>query len=406
MPENKYKIAIIAPVPFYYHTPLYRKLNDSNEIDLIIYYCSDETLSGIDIKKMYGTNSRIITEDNLLSGYKHKFIRNFSFQPSYLKWPFGLMNFGVWQEIKKNKYDIVILQSWSNITWWVAFLACLVFKTPVFFMTDANILSYASRPTWKKKIKEVILGKILFKKASGFFVAGKANAQFYRYYGVPEKKLVSLPFSWGYEELLEKEEKSERDRDQLRAGFNIAKDDFVILYVGRLSEEKSPLDILDAYDNIKSEKKKLFIVGSGPLTKQFERRIEELGVKQVYLMGFQPREKTFDFYKASNILVLPSRDETWGIVVNEALCFGLPVIASNRVAAAVEFIKNDYNGFIYDFGDTNQIARYIERFIELDPEKRMLFSKRAKEEIRHWVEDINASQQIIKAVKILEKNNE
>ena len=60
--KKLYKVAIIAPVPFYYHVPFYKKLSESPEIDLSVFYCSDETIKGEDIKRMYKTDKKIINK--------------------------------------------------------------------------------------------------------------------------------------------------------------------------------------------------------------------------------------------------------------------------------------------------------------------------------------------------------
>ena len=99
--NKKYKLAIIAPVPFYYHVPLYRKLAECAEIDLTVYYCSNETLLGTDVKKTYTTKGCFVDKEGLLKGYRHKFMKNYSLNGSYFSWPFGLINFGIWREIKK-----------------------------------------------------------------------------------------------------------------------------------------------------------------------------------------------------------------------------------------------------------------------------------------------------------------
>lgn len=195
--KKKYKVAIVAPVPFYYHAPLYRKLAELPEINLTVYYCSEETLYGADIIKTYKFKGKFVDKEDLLEGYHYHFLKNYSLTPSYLKWPFGLINFSIWKEIKEGKYSAVILQSWTNLTWWLAFFACLKYDTPVLFMTDSNIATEPLKSKIKVYIKKIIFSNFLFKKASGFLTSGTANEEFYKYYAVPEKKMVRFYFSWG-----------------------------------------------------------------------------------------------------------------------------------------------------------------------------------------------------------------
>ena len=396
---KKYKIAIIAPVPFYYHTPLYRKLAASEEIDLTVYYCSDETLYGTDVKKTYNAKGKFVVKSDLLKGYSHKFLKNYSVSPSYLNWPFGLVNFGIWSEIKNGKYDLVVLQSWTNFTWWMAFTACLRFKVPVLFMTDSNILSESLKPGWKIKLKSMVLGNFLFKNSRGFLASGDLNEKFYEYYGVPKNKIVLFPFSWGYEDVIKKFEELKNNRVLERRRMGIEEKDVVMLYVGRLSSEKMPLIILDAYAKAKGKNKKLFIVGDGILRKEVEDKIKDLNLEGVSIVGFQPRDQVFKYYNIADLLILPSKFETWGIVVNEAMCFNLPIIASSMVGAAPDLIKDGNNGFMFRMGDENDLAQKIEEFMNLSSDKILLFRKISKDIIIDWINKIDPKEQILKFIK-------
>jgi len=401
--KKKYKVAIISPTPFYYHASIYRQLATTSEIDLTVYYCSNEALHGVEVEKMYRTKGKMANEEDLLGGYNYKFLKNYSPTPSFMRWPFGLINTGIWTEIKKGGYDAVVLQSWTNLTWWLAFLACLRFNTPVLFMTDSNFFLEPSKSKLKIGLKKILLGKFLFKKAAGFLTSGTANARFYRTYGVPEEKMVRLPFSWGYEQLLLRAQELKPKREELRKSFGIKKDEIVLLYVGRLSKEKRPFNLLEAYSRVSCLNKKLFFVGDGPLRPQLEKYINDLKIKEVYLIGFQPREEVFNFYTLADVLVLPSRDETWGIVVNEAMCFGLPIIASDRIGAAADLVKNGYNGFIFPADDSEKLTSGIKKLIRLSSKERLLFGKRSTEIITEWMDRIDPVYQILKAIEIAKK---
>jgi len=391
-------------VPFYYHVPLYRKLNESSEIDLTVYYCSDETLRGEEVEKTYNTKMQPIEED-LLSGYKYKFLKNYSSSPSFLKWPFGLMNFDIWNEVKVGGYDAIVIQSWTNLTWWVAFCACLICKVPVLFMTDSNILSEPAKPGWKITFKKFLLGKFLFKNSAGFLTSGKANEDFYRFYGVPDYKMTRIPFSWGYEKFLVKANQLKGERDRIRELLGIKRDEFVILYVGRLSKEKMPMAILDAYKKINNSKKKLFIVGDGPMREKFEKCIKDYRLDNVILIGFQPHKEVSSFYAAADVLVLPSEHETWGIVVNEAMCFGLPIIVSDRVGAGVDLVRDGYNGFIFPVGNVEKFSGAIEKIINLSESNRQVFRQRSFDIISKWVNDSDPTPKISKLLGLLKDNS-
>ncbi len=392
--KKKYKIAIISPAPFYYHVSLYRRLSDSLQMDSMVYYCSDEVLHGKDIEKTYLVKARL-SGDDILQGYNNTFVKNYSPFPSYLTWPFGLINFGIWQHIKQGKYDAVVLQSWTNVTWWVAFFACLRFKTPIFFMTDANVLSEASRSFAKKVIKKFILN-FLFKRTAGFLTTGVANEEFYKHYGADTAKMVRFYFSWGYKEFFEKAQQIIPKRSVLRKSLGIQEDDFLVLYVGRLSEEKDPKIILTAFNLLPNKNKKLFFVGDGPLRKDIERQIKVTNAQGVSIIGFKNRDSIGDFYAVADVLVLPSSSETWGIVVNEAMCFGLPIIASDKVGAAVDLVKDACNGFIFPVGNSEKLAHAMGSLMGMLSAERAAFGVRSKEIIKEWIDKIDPVSQLMK----------
>jgi glycosyltransferase involved in cell wall biosynthesis len=268
-------------------------------------------------------------------------------------------------------------------------------------MTDTNVLSDLEKSRLKIGLKNILLGKFLFKKTAVFLTSGRANKQFYRSYGVSEKKMVMLPFWWGYERILEKAQQLKLKRENLRKSFGIKKNDFILLFVGRLAKEKSPLSLLEAYSRVGLRDKKLYIVGDGSLRRRLEQRIKQLKLKEVYLIGFKPREDVCDFYTIADAFILPSRAEPWGMVVNEAMCFSLPVIVSDKVGAGVDLVKNGYNGFIFPAGNVKELTNCIERLINLSENERLIFGQRSLEMINEWVKKYDPVQQILKALKLI-----
>ena len=85
--------------------------------------------------------------------------------------------------------------------------------------------------------------------------------------------------------------------------------------------------------------------GTSTLRHSLQDYVNRLGADSVYFFGFQNRDQIAKFYAVSDLLVLPSVRETWGIVVNEAMCLGLPVIVSNQVGAGMDLVANGQNGY-------------------------------------------------------------
>ena len=384
--ERVYKLVVIAPTCFYYQVPLFRQLAQHPRINLNVIFCSDEAVEARDVAKMYRINDPKEDGAELLLGYKYKFLRNYSPKPSYLNSFFGLMNLGIGWELKKLNPDIVVIMSWMNPTWWLAVVACTVFRIPFLYMTDANVQLEGLRSTWKIRAKRLILGKILFKLSTGFLCGGTANKLLYQYYGVPDEKLVPFAYSWGYESLLAVSEELKPQRAQIRADMAILEDSNVILYCGRLSKGKGLFELLHAYERLSSADNVLVMVGDGELRDSMQKYVTEHNLGSVLFVGFQNRQDIPKYYAMADVLILPSYRETWGIVVSEAMCFGLPIVATNQVGAALDLVKDGHNGYVVPIGDSEALANKIEELSALPKEERMTMGSRSSQLITQWVQ--------------------
>ena len=382
--SRSYKVTVIAPTCFYYQVPIFQALSAGAKIDLTVYFCSDEGVSGKDVKTAYGVDETWTGEEELLKGYRFKFLRNFSPGGSYLNSFVGLANFGVWNEIRRERPDAVVVTSWMNPTWWLTYLACLKFKVPIFFMTDANFYAEDSQSPLKKWFKQRFLGDLIFPIASGFLYAGTANRQLYDYYGVPDEKLFPFAYSWGYDAIVEESKKLLSQRAALRKQYDLPEDAIVILYCGRLSSEKGTMDLIEAYQSVSHPRKALVIVGDGILRNRMQQFAESHNIDSIHFLGFKRRDEIGQFYALADFLVLPSHKETWGIVINEALCFGLPVIVSDQVGAGVDLVVPEQNGHIFPAGDVAALTDRMNKLMELPVENRKKMGEKSREMILKW----------------------
>ena len=384
--QRKFKVAIIAPTCRYYQVPLFKELAADPRIDLTVYFCSQEALHSEDVSKQFRTSGSWGVEEQLLGGYKHKFLKNFSPRPSYLRAGYGLINFEIWGEIRREKPDAVVLMAWVNPTWWIAILACMVYKVPFLYLTDANVQSEVLKKNWKLTVKKFILGKVLFPLTSGFLCSGTANRKLYNYYGVPDEKLVPFAYSWGHEPLLDFAYELEGKRDQLRKELNIEHDSCVFLFCGRLHEEKNPFGLLKAFQQVKAPNKTLIFVGDGMLLSELREYVATHRIESVYFYGFQDRNQISKYYASSDVLVLPSYRESWGIVVNEAMCFGLPIVVSDQVGAGDDLVLPGYNGYHFPEGDTEALTDRLQELLDLPRDLRVAMGTRSLDLIRKWTE--------------------
>ncbi|MEO6347914.1 MAG: glycosyltransferase family 4 protein, partial [Aquaticitalea sp.] len=134
---------------------------------------------------------------------------------------------------------------------------------------------------------------------------------------------------------------------------------FNLLFVGRLHESKHVLDVIKAIEKLKMELNFL-IVGDGLLRKDLETYILSRDLRACKMLGFKNQKEIMNYYLVADAFVLPSNYlETWGLVVNEAMNFNLPLILSDKVGCAPD-LCNPTNGFIFELGDIKTLASKIE----------------------------------------------
>jgi glycosyltransferase involved in cell wall biosynthesis len=158
----------------------------------------------------------------------------------------------------------------------------------------------------------------------------------------------------------------------------------VILFCGKLYAVKRPLDILKAFALLEpSLRASLVFVGDGPLRAEMERFVAQQRVANVFFLGFRNQQELPRCYALADLLVLSSASETWGVVLNEAMCSKLPLIVSDRVGAAVDLVRNGNNGFIYPMGNIEALTECMRRVIK-DDEVRKEMGLSSLEIIKRW----------------------
>jgi glycosyltransferase involved in cell wall biosynthesis len=169
-----------------------------------------------------------------------------------------------------------------------------------------------------------------------------------------------------------------------------------LLYVGRLAAEKNLMRLLHAYRryrDVQPDGWKLVIVGDGPQRKELLKVARNLNLDDVVWAGFVQVDELPVYYALSDGFILPSVSEPWGLVVNEAMACGLPVLVSDRCGAALDLVAQGKNGYTFDPLSVDEMAEQMVRLAGLDETQRMAFGRASKEIIaaytpRIWAENL------------------
>lgn len=387
--EKKYKLAILNAHPVQYQGPFFKKLAQHSQIDLTVYFCWDFGVKEVGFDAQFG--KKIKWDIPILDGYNYKFLKNFLLKPSSDFW--GQVNFGIIKEVynfKRQNYSVVIIFGWNAFTNWLAFFSAFILGLPVFLRGENPLNQELLKPKWKIRIKKLILGT-LFKFISAFLYIGEENKKFYKYYGVPDEKLFFVPYAVDNERYIAANQELKDRKHELRKEFGIGENDVAILFVGKLIEKKRPVDLLRAYEKLIAKLPNypiaLLFVGDGVLRPELEKYVKEHNLQNVHFVGFKNQTELSQYYAMADIFVLPSGiGETWGLVVNEAMCFGLPVIISDIVGCGADLVKNGENGHIFPLGDIEKLSERLEELVN-NGKKRKSFGKKSFEIINNYTHE-------------------
>jgi glycosyltransferase involved in cell wall biosynthesis len=249
-------------------------------------------------------------------------------------------------------------------THWLTLLADWLMGIEIWFRSEAPRAKEHKRGKFAKLLRKLVLEYALFKKVSRFLYIGKSNKQFYEYFGVHKHKFVFTPYCIDNPKFSLEYKNKKQNKELLRQQIGLNVRQKVFLFCGKLIEVKAPFVLLEGYKKNQSEDTALVIVGDGKLRPEIENYIQQNGLINVKLVDVKNQSEIADFYVLSDVLLLTSVSETWGLVVNEAMNFRLTCIVASGVGCAVDLIQDGQNGFIFENGNVQDLADKMRLVIE------------------------------------------
>jgi glycosyltransferase involved in cell wall biosynthesis len=268
--------------------------------------------------------------------------------------------------VVQRPFDAFIVTGWYLKSHWQATRACHAAGVPVLVRGDSQLLTPRSR--LKQWVKEMTY-RWLLRQFDGFLYVGQRNREYLEHYGVPAEKLFFAPHFVDNEFFRQKAEKLKSQKAEIRKEWGANDSGLVALFVGKFQPPKRPGDIIKAMaikQKAESRKQKSLVVfvGSGEL----ENELRALAVREdvrVHFAGFKNQSELPSCYAAADVLVLPSDNDTWGLVVNEAMACGTPAIVSNAVGCAPDMIEEGKTGFTFPAGDADALAERLAKLAQM-----------------------------------------
>jgi glycosyltransferase involved in cell wall biosynthesis len=372
------RLAALLTHPIQYFAPLFRTLAAEAGLELTVYYGSHRgAVPFVDP----GFGKAYTWDIPLLDGYRYKFLPGLFGEADNTP-PSRQLNLSIMSEITPRRYDAVWVHGYRANTYWLAVLTALLKGMPVLMRGDSH-LRQDPHSAAKRYAKYLAL-RALFSRLAGFLYIGTLNKAYYQHYGVPESRLFCCPYTVDNAFFRHHAETLAPQRHELRAGWHIHDDRPVILFAGKLVAVKQPLLLLEAYRRVRQRRAcALLMAGDGPLRGEVEAEIRRSSVPDVGITGFLNQTAMPRAYAAADLLVLPSRAESWGLVVNEAMNFSLPIIVSDRVGCAPDLVQAGVNGDVFEHNSVEALETVLERCVSR-PERLRELGRASLERIQHW----------------------
>jgi glycosyltransferase involved in cell wall biosynthesis len=352
MTDRRYRVLAVCAHPVQYMSPILRRMAQHPQLELRVAYCS---LRGAEAGHDPEFGTTVQWDVPLLNGYDWLEVPN---RGSGSESFFGLNNPGLWKLIRDGHFDAILCYTgYVRASFWIAYFASKLSRTAFIFGTDATTLVPMVGPKWKKHVKRIIW-PILYRLASQVIVPSNGTRDLMRSLGIPEERITLTPYSVDNDWWLARSRQI--DRAAVRANWEVAPGTAVVLFCAKLQPWKRPQDLLQAFTQSNLEKVVLIVAGEGPLRGDMEREAAALGIgDRVRFLGFVNQTQMPALYTASDLLVLPSSYEAFGVVVNEAHLCACPVAASDHVGAARDLIAPVNPSLIYPCGDVSALARIL-----------------------------------------------
>lgn len=341
------RIAVIVSHPVQYYAPIFRTL--AERCDLHVFYGQQLTPGQ---QGAAGFGAAFEWDVDLLSGYRSSFLENVARRPGPSHF-FGCDTPEIGQRLRDGGYDALLTLGWYLKCHLQAIFAAKMAGVPVLVRGDSHLDT--PRSAVKRAVKSLAAPGLLRLFDAALYVGEKSRA-FYRHYGYPERRLFFSPhcvdtarFAAGA---------AQEARAALRERLGIAPSDKVAMFAGKLLDFKRPLDLVEAAAIARAQgfPAHVLVAGSGPLEEEIRSRAQALNVP-LHMLGFRNQTQMPAAYAAADVLALPSDGrETWGLVCNEAMACGVPIVVSNAAGCAPDLAADGAAGSMFPVGDASALA--------------------------------------------------
>ncbi len=343
------RLAIVSSHPIQYYAPLFRKL--ATMTDLQVFFAHNPTRED-QARAEFG--KAFNWDVDLTSGYEHSFLENVAADP-------GLHHFAgcdtprIRHQLREGRFSAVLLMGWHLKSYLQGLYAAKRLGLPALVRGDSQLDT--PRSSLKRVAKSVAYPPFLRLFDAALYVGERSRA-YYSHYAYPKARLFHSPHCVDGDWFASRA--GADARCGLRTDLGIEAGTSLVLFAGKLVPRKRPLDLVEALAVARSIgcRAELMVVGEGELREVVVAKANALSVP-VHMLGFRNQTEMPAVYAASDCLVLPSDNDTWGLVANEALACGRPIIVSDACGCSPDLAADGCAGRSFPTGDIRALAEAI-----------------------------------------------
>jgi len=364
------KLAIITTHPIQYYAPWFAMLSERNKLILKVFYTFSQWKNNFVDK---GFLKEVKWDIPLLENYDYEFVENTSKKPDLFSF-FGIENKNLNSKISEYNPDAILFIGWN----YASHLGAMRYfhgKKKIWFRGDSTLLD--ENFGIKKFLRRQFLKRVYNYVDTAFYV-GQNNKNYFLAHNLKEKNLVFAPHAIDNERFSTNEKEFETLAQKWREELNIPENSKTILFAGKFENKKNPLFIIQAAKDLPVFT--FILTGDGELKK----KLLSESLPNLVFLPFQNQTQMPILYRLANIFVLPSKGpgETWGLAINEAMACKRAVLVSNKCGCAIDLVKNNENGFIFNFDDYSDFLTKLKILLHNSDLK--LFGNNSSKIIKNW----------------------
>lgn len=395
-PKGRIRLAIIAPHFVQYHSPLYWTLSADGSLDVTVLYLDDLGRRPAYDKEF---NHSPVWDAPTACDYQYKLLINYGSGASMGF--FSRVNLGLLRELDRARYDVVLVQGYSNFSYWLAVAVARLKGIKVIWRGEVTGKRGEDQKSVKARVKRALRTGFL-RQADAIMFTCEGNKLFLIDHGFSGGTLHQFPCAVDNAHFRKIYDREKPQRSSIRHALGIGDHELVVAFCGRLIQRKRPMDLLRAVARLgPGAAITLLVIGDGPQRDELERFSRAHGLK-VTFVGFVAPSELGRYYAISDAFALISEYDPSPKALNEIMNFEVAVIVSRIVGTSADLVEAGKNGFIVEAGDVEGIAARIQKLLEDRPLCRAMGRYSAEKVLNFsYQHDLNGLKGALKALGIM-----